>query len=90
MIRSELADFEGGKTRLVQLGPIGTPEAEELNKTLGVYIPKLVSLFEKGKLVPSPYDLVGKGGFEDVIDALGYQQKGAGGANKIVVQVQDQ
>jgi hypothetical protein len=69
---------------------LGSPGAVELNKTVNGYIPKLVTFFEKGKLVPSPYDMVGKGGFEDVIDALGYQQKGAGGANKVIVQVQDQ
>jgi hypothetical protein len=73
---------------LVQLGPIGTPEAKELNDTIGRYIPKLVEMFEKDMLLPSPYDEVGKGGFEDAIDALRYQKNGAGGANKVVVQIQ--
>lgn len=73
---------------MVRLDPIGTPEAKELNDKLELYKPKLVELFEKGKLKPSPYDEIGKGGFEDAIDALSYQKNGAGGANKVIVQIQ--
>lgn len=73
---------------MVELGPIGTPEAKDLNDKLGLYIPKLVELFEKEMLKPSPYDEIGKGGFEDAIDALRYQKNGAGGGNKVVVQIQ--
>jgi hypothetical protein len=71
------------------LGPVGRPESVELNKTLASYIPIIVALFEKGKLMPSPYDLIGEGGFADAIEALLYQAKGAGGSNKVVVKIQD-
>jgi len=86
---SGLTDFEGGRTRYVALGPVGTAEAVELNSAVASYIPILVALFEKGKLMPSPYDLIGEGGFADAIEALSYQAKGAGGSNKVVVKIQD-
>jgi hypothetical protein len=86
--RSAIPDFEGGKTRYISLGPIGRPEAAELNATLASYIPTLVALFENGKLVPGPYELIGKGGFEDGLKALEHQQTGAGGSKKVVVKVQ--
>ncbi|KAK2758618.1 hypothetical protein FQN54_003308 [Arachnomyces sp. PD_36] len=85
---SNIADFDGVRTRVVELGPIGTPEGEDINGKIRAYLPTLVEMFEKEILHPSPYDEVGKGGFEDVLDALRYQKKGAGGANKVVVQVQ--
>jgi hypothetical protein len=40
-------------------------------------------------VVPNLYDVVGKGGLADVVEALRYQQRGAGGSNKVVVKVQD-
>lgn len=73
---------------MVQLGPIGIPEGKELNDTLELYKPKLLEMFEKENLKPSPYDEIGTGGFEDAIDALTYQKSGAGGGNKVIVQIQ--
>ncbi|WEW58441.1 hypothetical protein PRK78_003909 [Emydomyces testavorans] len=87
---SGITDFEGGKTRPVALGPVGSPDGEYINKLLASWIPVLVALFEKEKLQPSPYDLIGEGGFESVLQALDYQSKGAGGANKVVVKIQDE
>ena len=52
-------------------------------------IPVIVGLVEKGMVVPNPYDIVGKGGFEDAIEALKYQQSGAGGSNKVLVKIQN-
>lgn len=87
--RSGITDFEGGRTRCVELGPVGMPESGELNDAIASYIPIIVALFEKGKLKPSPYDLIGEGGFEDAVEALLYQAKGAGGSNKVVVKLQE-
>ncbi|OAX81731.1 hypothetical protein ACJ72_03922 [Emergomyces africanus] len=88
---SGITDFEGGKTKNVELGPVGRPNEEHLNNVLAEYIPVFVALFEQGgQLVPPPYDMVGQGGFEDALDAHQYQQKGAGGANKVVVKIQDE
>ncbi|EGE83489.1 hypothetical protein RJZ56_005540 [Blastomyces dermatitidis] len=88
---SGIADFEGGKTKLVELGQIGRPSAEHINERIAEYIPVFVALFEQGgQLFPPPYDLVGKGGFEDALEAHQYQQKGAGKANKVVAKIQDE
>jgi hypothetical protein len=89
--RSGITDFYGCKPDLIALGPIGRdgPQAEALNSMLEKYIPVIIGLVEKEFIVPNPYDIVGKGGFEDVIEAYKYQQKGAGGSNKVIVKVQD-
>ncbi|PGH07752.1 hypothetical protein AJ80_07957 [Polytolypa hystricis UAMH7299] len=87
---SGITDFEGATTNLIQLAAIGRPDAEQLNNQLASYIPVLVAMFEKKKLLPSPYDLIGEGGFECAIEALNYQKTGAGGANKVVVKIQDE
>ncbi|EEP76683.1 predicted protein [Uncinocarpus reesii 1704] len=87
---SGISDFEGGKTRIVEAGALGNPDGERINKLIEGWIPVLVALFEKGKLQPSPYDLIGEGGFESVLQALDYQSKGAGGPNKVVVKVQNE
>ncbi|KAK2745061.1 hypothetical protein FQN55_006418 [Onygenales sp. PD_40] len=86
---SGITDFEGGKTKNVELAGIGRPDAEELNKLLGEYIPVLVAAIDK-RFGPGPYDLIGQGGFEDALEALSYQQKGAGRGNKVVVKIQDE
>ena len=86
---SQMKDFEGGKTYEIALGPIGRESALELNRLLKSYIPVIVALIEKGEVAPSPYDIVGEGGFESAIEALKYQQKGAGGSNKVIVKIAD-
>ena len=40
-------------------------------------------------MLPNPYDIVGEAGLESVIEALKYQQKGAGGSNKVLAKIQD-
>ena len=87
---SGIGDFEGGKTHLIKLGLVGRPEGRELNAQIASFIPLIVGLIEQDKVAPSAYDVVGEGGFEDVVEAYKYQQKGAGGANKVVVKIQDQ
>ena len=83
--RSDITDFENGRSNIIQLGPIGTPEGTETNKSLESWIPVFVALFEAGKLFPSPYEVVGSG-FEPGVHAL---QQRASGSSKIVVKIQD-
>ena len=86
---SGIGDFEGGKTYQIALGVVGRPDGTELNAHLAKFIPLIVGLIEQDKVAPSAYDVVGQGGFEDAIEAYKYQKKGAGGANKVLVKIQD-
>lgn len=89
--RRNITSFHGGSTYLVELGPIGRDEGKTtgLNADIEKFVPLIVGLVEKELVVPNPYDVVGEGGFEDVIEAFRYQQKGAGGSDKVVVKIQD-
>lgn len=82
-------DIAGCKQYQVLLGLIGRPESTDLNRDIEKFIPFIVALVEKEKIRPNPYDIVGGGGFHAVIEALKYQQKGAGGSNKVLAKVQD-
>jgi NADPH:quinone reductase-like Zn-dependent oxidoreductase len=86
---SGIGDFEGGKTYLVRLGPVGRPDAKELNARIASFIPTIVGLIEQDHVSPSAYDIVGQGGMEDAIEAYKYHKAGAGGANKVLVKIQD-
>ena len=80
------------------LGPIGRgPEggAEKLDKMIAEYVPLIEGLLEKRRLAPNGYDIVGKGKkgeehWDDVLEALKYQQRGAGGSRKVLVRVGDE
>lgn len=87
---SGIGDFEGGKTYEVKLGPVGRPEATQLNGLLEKYIPVLVKLVENGTVKVGDYEVVGSSGVEGVIE--GYKQKSAGGSGlrKLVVKMQDE
>ncbi|EEH46394.2 uncharacterized protein PADG_02492 [Paracoccidioides brasiliensis Pb18] len=87
---SKITDFEGGKTTIVQMGTIGRPNGEHINKLLEEYIPVFVALFEQEKLLPAPFDLIERGGFEDALEAYRYHQKGAGRSHKVVVKIQEE
>ena len=87
--RSDITDFEGGKTHCIQLGIIGRDYGKHTTDALARYIPTLTKLFEMGKLVASPYVEVGNGGFDAVLEALAYQKSGSAGSKKVVVKVQD-
>ncbi|RMZ86088.1 hypothetical protein DV737_g101, partial [Chaetothyriales sp. CBS 132003] len=87
---SGITDFEGGKTHLVQFGPIGRPDAAALNAALEKYTPIIVGAVEAGKLKASECEPIGTGGFEDAIQAYRYQSSGAGGPKKVVVKIQDE
>jgi hypothetical protein len=87
--RSGITDFEGGHTYNIKLGYIGQPEHPKFNERLSRYISVIQGLFEEGKLIPNPYELIGSGGFEDALKALAHQEKGAGGNKKVLVKIQD-
>jgi hypothetical protein len=82
-------EFSGGKHYATQLGPIGRVDAVALNKEIETFVPLIVKLIEGGRVVPSEYEIIGKIGFESVLEAWAYQQKGAGGAKKVLVHLQD-
>jgi hypothetical protein len=84
------ADFGGGIPHQISLGPIGRPGSEKLNKELESYIPLMVNMLESGKVRPNQYDLVGKTGFESVLEAWEYQKSGKGGSNKVIVKLQEE
>ncbi|KIW96823.1 uncharacterized protein Z519_02214 [Cladophialophora bantiana CBS 173.52] len=86
---SGIGDFEGAKTHAVKLGGIGRPEAAELNKNIGEYIPVITALIEAGKLLPAEYEVIGTG-FEAALKAYDHQRSGAGGSRKVVVKIQDE
>lgn len=87
---SGITNFSGGKTYNVELGPVGRPDATELNNTLERYIPVLVKLVENGQVKIGEYEVIGEGGFEDIVKAYEYKNSGAGGSKKVVVKVQDE
>lgn len=87
---SGVGSWNGGTTHEIKLGPIGRPDALELNDALEKYIPLLVKLVENGKIKPSEYEVIGEGGFEDIIAAYKHKAGGASGQRKIVVKVQDE
>ena len=89
---SNIGSWHGGKTHEIELGPIGrpTPDATELNNDLEKYIPLLVKLVENGKIKTGEYEVIGEGGFEDIIKAYKHKAGGASGQRKIVVKVQDE
>jgi NADPH:quinone reductase-like Zn-dependent oxidoreductase len=86
---SGITHFEGGKTTCIEFGPVGRPDATDLNKMIEEYIPVLTKLIEDGKVLPSEYEAIGEGGFESAAEAYKYQQSGKGGNKKVVVKIQD-
>jgi len=87
---SNVGSWNGGQTHEVKLGPIGSPGATDLNNTLEEIIPVLVKLVENGKVKPGDYEIIGDGGFEDIIKAHKHKAGGASGQRKIIVKVQDE
>jgi NADPH:quinone reductase-like Zn-dependent oxidoreductase len=83
------ADFNGAHIEPVKLGPIGQPDAKELNATITKLLPLMYYLIESGAAKPAEYEIIGEGGFEGVAEAWAYQQTGKAGAKKVVVKLQD-
>jgi hypothetical protein len=72
--------------KAIQLGPIGQPDAVELNDKLKAIIPVVYKLLEKGVIKSSEYVVEGKG-IEEIVKAWEVQKSGAKGGTKVVVKV---
>ena len=70
----------------VALGPIGKPEAKDLNGKLVKYIPILSELINSGKIKPNEAQVFGQG-FEKLAAAVEHQQKGTGAGSKVVIEL---
>jgi Zn-dependent alcohol dehydrogenase len=86
---SNITDFEGGKTYEIQLGPIGAPRGEKLNKDMAKYNKIIEKLFEDGLLSTSQYDVAGEG-WDEVVKAYNYHKEGKGGNKRVLVHLQDE
>ena len=88
MTRDTLEEIAGVKIYKIALGPVGRPEASQLNNDLEHrFIPTIVQLLKSGKLVPNEYQTVGGVGIESALDAFARQQSGQAGS-KVVVNLQ--
>lgn len=75
--------------KAIQLGPIGQPDAVELNGFLKqMMIPVLYELLEQGATKPSAYSVEGEG-IEGIVKAWEVQKSGVKGSTKVVVKVAD-
>jgi hypothetical protein len=73
----------------IVLGPIGQPEAGELNAAIESYIPFLYESLANGKILPSEYSIpsTSQTGIDSVPEVLAYQAAGKGGNVKVVVEM---
>lgn len=74
----------------IMLGPIGRPEAKEVNDAIKNFLPYVYKLIQDKKLWPSETVQIGEGGFEDVIKSYDYQTSGKGGNKKVIVKLADE
>lgn len=70
----------------IKLGPIGRPEAADLNKELNKYIPVIVKLVESRKLRLGEHIVEGKG-IEGLLEAWEVQKSGKAGSAKVLVEI---
>lgn len=70
----------------IQLGPIGRPEAKDLNMKLEEIISVVYELISDGKLKPNEISVEGEG-IEAIPEAWELQKAGSKGSTKIVVKV---
>lgn len=62
----------------------------DLNDDLAAYIRVIGQLLEDGKVVPNKVEVVAKGGFEGVQEAVDSQRKGTVTGKKIVIKLQEE
>jgi len=84
----EESDFNGAMIYRIAFGPVGKPDAAQLNHDIASYIPLIVKLIEDGKVLVSEYEVVGQG-FDEVDKAWQYQKSGKAGNKKVLVQLQE-
>lgn len=80
---------DGAKNYEIELGPIGSPDAETLNKNMAKWNAVIVKLFEEGLLSTNQYEVVGEG-WDAVIEAFEYYKSGKGGNKRVLVKLQDE
>lgn len=73
----------------IQLGPVGRPDATQLNQEIQSFIPFVYKLLLTGGLTPAEYIAVGDGGFKAVLEAYAFQSSGKGGNKKVIVKISD-
>ncbi|KAK6362260.1 hypothetical protein TWF730_005956 [Orbilia blumenaviensis] len=71
----------------ISVGPLGRPEATELNDLLSKFIAVIQVLIDTEKIKPGEYSLVGETGFESFIEAVKVQSNGS--AKKVVAKLQE-
>ncbi|KAF2728016.1 GroES-like protein [Polyplosphaeria fusca] len=76
----------GFTTKDIKLGPIGRPEAKELNERLSEFIPVIVGLIEGGKVRVGEFEVKGEG-VEGLGGAWEWQKEGKGGSRKVLVRI---
>lgn len=86
---SGITDFEGGKTHEINIGPLGRPEATELNEAGRKYSPIIVKLVEDGLYKIPSYEVAGEG-YEGVLQAYEYHGGGQKSNKRILVKIQDE
>lgn len=74
------------KSNAVQLGVIGRPDAQEVNKNLASYYPILGDLIATGKLKPSDY-IIAADSIDKAPEAFEFQQSGKAGPKKALVKI---
>ncbi|KAF2183206.1 GroES-like protein [Zopfia rhizophila CBS 207.26] len=72
----------------ILLGPIGRPDAGELNERLNKFIPVIVKLIDSGKVQVGEYVEAGEG-VEGIKEAWEVQKSGKAGSKKVVIKVAD-
>ena len=70
-----------------QLGRHGTKIADEVNKAVTYFLPKIGKLLENRNLVPLDFECAGEG-FEGVLDGLKVLNGGTVKGKKIIVRLQ--
>lgn len=65
-------------------------KSPDLNDDLAAYIRVIGQLLEDGKVVPNKVEVVAKGGFEAIPDAVDSQRKGTLAGKKIVIKLQEE
>lgn len=76
----------GFTSTLIAIGPIGRPEAVELNERLSKSIAVIVQLIEKGTFKVGEYTIEGEG-IEGILKAWDVYKSGKAGSTKVLAQV---
>lgn len=82
-------DAAGFTSTRLAVGPIGRPDAVELNKRLSEFIAVIYKLIEKETVKVGEYTVEGEG-IESILNAWEVQKSGKAGSSKVLVKVSDE